>query len=43
MGVSPMVVDSIAKTKGIEGFKDRLKEKLKAKLKQNTTMVTKKK
>jgi hypothetical protein len=29
MGVSPMVVDSIAKTKGIEGLKDRLKEKLK--------------
>ena len=29
MGISPMVVDSIAKTKGIEGLKDRLKEKLK--------------
>jgi hypothetical protein len=29
MGVSPMVVDSIAKAKGIEGLKDRLKEKLK--------------
>lgn len=29
MGVSPMIVDSIAKTKGIEGLKDRLKEKLK--------------
>jgi len=29
MGVSPMVVDSIAKSKGIEGLKDRLKEKLK--------------
>jgi hypothetical protein len=27
MGVSPMVVDSIAKTKGIEGLKDKLKEK----------------
>ena len=29
LGVSPMVVDSIAKTKGIEGLRDRLKEKLK--------------
>jgi hypothetical protein len=29
LGVSPMVIDAIAKTKGIEGLKDRLKEKLK--------------
>jgi hypothetical protein len=29
LGVSPTVIDSIAKTKGIEGLKDRLKEKLK--------------
>jgi hypothetical protein len=27
MGVSPLVIDSIRKTKGIEGLKDRLKEK----------------
>jgi hypothetical protein len=29
LGVSPMVIDVIAKTKGIEGLRDRLKEKLK--------------
>jgi len=27
MGVSPLVIDSIRKTKGIEGLKDRLREK----------------